>query len=134
MQRFDRPAGLDELPRQPVEQFRVRGPLAFGTEVARRADDPFAEVMLPDAVDHHTGRQRVVCGPEPASQLRPAAARADRRLPVFRQGQRKTPAHSLAELVIVATVVDRRIAEPGVKAVFQSNFLDAVGAWQRREL
>ena len=34
--------------------------LAATAEVAGRADDPLAEVMLPDPVDHHPGRERVI--------------------------------------------------------------------------
>ena len=39
--------------RQPVEQFGMRGPLAHDAEIARRADDALAEVIMPDAIHHH---------------------------------------------------------------------------------
>ena len=51
---------VDELGGQPVEQLRMRRRRALIAEVARRADDAAAEVVLPEAVDHHAGRQRVL--------------------------------------------------------------------------
>ncbi len=58
--RLHAPAALDELERQPVEQLRMRRRLAHLAEVARRADDAFAEMMLPDPVHHHARGQRIV--------------------------------------------------------------------------
>ena len=60
MQRLQRQPWRDELGGQPVEQFRVRRPVALQAEIVRRADDAAAEVILPDAIDHHAGRERVV--------------------------------------------------------------------------
>ena len=39
--------------RQPVEQFGMRRPLAHDAEIAGRADDALAEMVVPDAVHHH---------------------------------------------------------------------------------
>ena len=83
---FDRPAGADELVGQVVEQFGVARPFAEFAEVARRADDAFAEMVLPDAVDHDAGRQRVVRPRQPFGQLQAAAARRDRLLVRRRPG------------------------------------------------
>ena len=81
--RLDAPAALDELGREPVEQFRMRRPLAHLAEVARRAHDAFAEVMLPDPVHHDARGQRILrrrkplgeSAPPPGRWSRPAAAR-----------------------------------------------------------
>src|SRR5215831_8787451 len=57
---FYRPAALDELLCQVIEQLRIRRSLTARAEVVRRRDDTFAEMILPDTVDHHTGSQGVV--------------------------------------------------------------------------
>ena len=76
VQRLDRPAGGDESAGQPVEQLGVAGPFAQDAEVAGGGDQPPAEVVLPDPVDHHARGQRVVGTRDRAGQLEPAAARA----------------------------------------------------------
>ena len=59
MQRLEPPAVRD-IPRgQPVEQLRVRGRAAVEAEIAGRGDDPLAEVVVPEAVDHDPRRQGV---------------------------------------------------------------------------
>ena len=60
MKPLDTPAGTDELVRQPVEQFRVRGTLAHHSEVAGRGHDPSAEVVQPESVRHHPRRQGIL--------------------------------------------------------------------------
>src|SRR5438093_1269126 len=57
VERFQSPAVLDELSRQPVKQFRVKGAFPAHTIVARRGDDAAAHVMLPKAVDDYAGQQ-----------------------------------------------------------------------------
>ena len=59
---------IDELARQPVEQFRVRGQLAELAEVVGAGHDAAAEVVLPEAIDHHARRQRVVLRRDPVGQ------------------------------------------------------------------
>ena len=100
MQALDRPAAGDEFRRQPVEQLGVAGRLASDAEVGRRRHDSPAEMVLPDPVGHHPGRQRVIrmrqpigelestacCGPDGARGSPPpgteiAARRAARRRP-----------------------------------------------------
>ena len=54
----------------------MRRPLAELAEVARRADEAAAEVVLPDAIDDDAGRQRVVRAGDGLGQLEPAAALA----------------------------------------------------------
>ena len=59
VQIFQTPAVPHQLPGQPIEQLRVGGALAFQAEIARARDDPLAEVMLPDPVHQHAGRERI---------------------------------------------------------------------------
>ena len=56
---LDRPAARDEPLRQPVEQLGMARRLAADPEIGRRGDDAPAEVVLPDPVDHHAGRERI---------------------------------------------------------------------------
>ena len=54
------PAVLHEISGQPVEQLRVGGRFAVEAKVARRVHDALPKVVLPDAVDEHSGGQRVL--------------------------------------------------------------------------
>src|SRR4029453_8600033 len=45
---------------QPVQQLRVRRLVPLEAEVVGGADDAAAEVVLPDAVDHHPGGEGVL--------------------------------------------------------------------------
>ena len=56
-----------------VEQLGVGGRPAPGAEVVGRGDQPPAEVVLPDPVDHDPGGQGVRRVDQPAGQLQPAA-------------------------------------------------------------
>jgi len=71
---LDRPAAADEDRRQVIEQFGMRRRVAAEAEIARRADQTRAEMMQPDAVDHHPGRQRIdgstIAWPVPAGRCR----------------------------------------------------------------
>ena len=68
------PAVVHEAHRQPVEQLGVRGLLRHVAEVVGGRDDAGAEVMEPDAVDEHAGRQRVGAVGDGQRQLPAAAA------------------------------------------------------------
>ncbi len=57
MQPLDAPAILDEVHRQPVEQFRMRRQAPRATEIAQRLDDAATEVMMPDAI-HEDARSK----------------------------------------------------------------------------
>src|SRR5262245_10446838 len=74
MQGLDRPAGLDEAGGEPIEQFGVRRPLAPRAEVVAGGDEPGAEVVLPDSVDHHPRSERVLRRGNPAGQLQASTA------------------------------------------------------------
>ena len=69
---IDQPDAMNRR-RQMVEQFGMRGPLAQQAEIAGRADDAAAEMVLPDAVDDHAGRQRVVAAGDGPGQFEPSA-------------------------------------------------------------
>src|SRR5688572_19844808 len=77
---FHAPAGADEFRGQRIEQFRMRGWNAELPEVVWRAYEAFAEVILPDAVDHHARGERIVGAGDPARELEPSAAGLDDRM------------------------------------------------------
>src|SRR5688572_20739330 len=45
------------------------------SEIAWRSDDPFTEVVLPDAIDHHSGSKGIVRRSNPFRQAAPPPAR-----------------------------------------------------------
>ena len=59
MQVLYRPTALDKLCRQPIKKVGVRGLSSGSTEVVRSDNDPSAKVMLPYAIGHDSGRQRI---------------------------------------------------------------------------
>src|SRR5579875_3826331 len=65
---LEAPAVFDELDRQPVQQFRMRGWVAYSTEVTGRADDAGPEMMLPQTIDQHASRQWIVLACQPTRQ------------------------------------------------------------------
>ena len=75
MQRLEPPAGGHKLGGQPVEQLGMAGRVAHDAEIVRRGDEPLAKMELPDPVDDHARRQRVLGAGQPASQPEPAAGR-----------------------------------------------------------
>src|SRR5205807_9214246 len=87
---------------QVVEQLGMRRTLACLPEVAWGADDPFAEVPLPDPVGHHTRRQRIGSVSQPLSQFLAPAASYDRGLPVTGQNERKTLWREVPEVFRIA--------------------------------
>ena len=56
------PAAFHEFGREPVEQGRVRRPLAVAAEVVDRRHDRPAEMTAPEMIDGHAGRQWVATG------------------------------------------------------------------------
>ena len=57
VQPLELPAVLDQVGGEPVEQLRVRRPLALGAEIVGRGDNAPAEMVLPEAVDDDPGRE-----------------------------------------------------------------------------
>ena len=62
---FDRPAVVDEPGGQIIEQFGMSRLVAHHAEVAGSPHQPFAEMRLPNAIDDHARRQRVLRIGEP---------------------------------------------------------------------
>ena len=71
---LDAPPALHELPGQPVDQVLMSRPAAIGAKIAGGGHQSVAEVVLPDAVDHHPGRQGVFPTGNPLGQQLTAAA------------------------------------------------------------
>ena len=106
---------VDELPGQPVEQFRVRGAAAEFSKITRRLHDTPAKVSVPQAVHHHTRRKRVILAGDPLDQRHAAAACGPtleriqpdrRRFRVPGHDARKTGLHHLAVIVVFAAQLD----------------------------
>ena len=110
----------------------MRRPLAEGAEVGRRADDPAAEVVLPDPVDHHPRRQRVVRVGDPVGQFQPAApGRVGReRLPA--EHGEEPPRHFRPDPVGVALDLHAGVADFLLPLVLP--FRDRVGRVERQRL
>ncbi len=71
---LDAPAVFHEFSREPIEQFRMRGSRAVCAEVAGRADQPFAEMILPDAIHHHARGERIRRIHNPLARMSDAGA------------------------------------------------------------
>ena len=109
----------------------MRGGRAELAVIVGRADDPFAEVMLPDAVDHHARDQRMLWAGEPLRELAPPAAGLDRRLGRPRDDLRKAAGDDVAEAIISTANVDRDILHGGEEALGRTALLDCLrdGNW-----
>ena len=57
MQGLDGPTAPDEFAGEPVEQFRMTGKRADPSEVGGGSYEAASEMVMPDAVDHHSGGQ-----------------------------------------------------------------------------
>src|SRR6185503_16964719 len=57
-----------------IEQLRVARWLRLHAHVIQGADEPIAEVMRPESVDHHAGGKRVALAGNRLGELEPAAA------------------------------------------------------------
>ena len=73
MQPLHRPAVLDEVGGQPVQQLGMRGLGSLGPEVVGVPGDRQHEMMLPDPVDDRAGRQRVARIRDPSRKSEPTA-------------------------------------------------------------
>ena len=80
------PAVLDEVVRQPVQQFGMRRTLAHRAEVRRRADQAMTEMMKPDAVHQHTRHQRIRPCRQPSRIGQPSSAGRKRRVFLWQDG------------------------------------------------
>ena len=98
LHRLHVPAVAHELRRQPVQQFRIRRPLALRAEIFHGLHQPHAEIHLPEPVHRHARGQRVrrihqpLRQPQTVVRQRPAgtaAARPARRAPLSRRAGRR---------------------------------------------
>ena len=89
MHRLDRPSAFDKSRRQVIEQFRIRRTIAHLAEVAGRAHDARAEVMLPDPIHHHARGQRILRDGDRFGQFQPAAALGETALGASRTQESK---------------------------------------------
>ena len=76
MHRLDRPAAGHEAVGEVIEQLRVRRRPPLLAEVIGSTHQSLSEMVLPDAVDHHACRQRVLRTAQPLGQLQATAALA----------------------------------------------------------
>ena len=67
------PTAGDQFGGQPIEQFLMRGVSAHRAEIVRRGHDALAEVILPQAIDDHPRRQRMIGPRQPIGQRRTTA-------------------------------------------------------------
>ena len=72
--RLDRPTALHEGRRQMVEQFRMGRRAATDPEIIGRAHETFAEMVSPDAVDHHPRGERILGTRQPPGKFQASAA------------------------------------------------------------
>ena len=70
--RFDRPARLHESDRQMIEQFGMTRHLPRRAEVFGRRDNPLADQVQPDSVNHHTSGQRIFTTADPPCEFQSA--------------------------------------------------------------
>ena len=70
--------GLEKFVPQPVKEFRVRGRNALRAEIVFGFDEALAEVLLPNAIDCDTRRERVVGRCNGVRQVQPPAAVGER--------------------------------------------------------
>ena len=83
-----------------IQELRVTGGVAGGTEVVHAAHQSLAKEMVPDAVDHHPGSQGVARADNPFSHLlSPTAAPVEEGLEIGVYDGNKTAANPFARLI-----------------------------------
>ncbi len=91
---------------------RLTGRSPSRPEVIGRADQAFAEVPEPEAIDHHPGGQGVVAPGQPCRQFEPAApARFERWLVFTGQDPGKAARHFLAQRQMIAANMDSQVRD-----------------------
>ena len=78
-------------------------------EVVGRADEAVAEMVLPDAIDHDAGGQRIGRARDGVGELEPAAAVAEARAILAGQDFEEAARHDLARRLGLAADEDRRV-------------------------
>src|SRR4051794_29525678 len=69
----------DQFRCEPIEQGRMGGSIPLYPKIARGSSQAAAEMIMPEAVHHHSGGQRVLWIGEDVSQRSAPAGRIDRR-------------------------------------------------------
>ena len=94
------PAALDELRREPVQQFRVRGPFTLRADVAGSFHETGAKELLPEAIHGHARRERMFGADEPPCEIEAIGGRTagGQR----RQHMRHAGRHRVAALIVLA--------------------------------
>ena len=124
MHRLDGPAALDELRRQIIEQLRMRRRLAARTEVVGSFHQALAKVILPNAIHHHAGRERILRPREPLRQFEAAAARGSIRELASTQNFKEAARHFIPQFIRLAPQLN-----PGVT---RRPFADRIGELTER--
>ena len=75
LNRFDMPTIGHELRGQPIQQLRMRRVSPHRAKIVRRRHNALAEMILPQPIDNHPRRQRVIVTRQPFGQRRSAAGR-----------------------------------------------------------
>ncbi len=101
------PPAAHELGRQPVEQRRVRRPLALRAKVLRRFHDAGAKVHLPKTVHDHPRRQRVLRASNPLGQAEPVARRTGG--PLAKRGRQTRADLDVAWLIVLPPAQHERL-------------------------
>src|SRR6266545_687692 len=102
VQLLDREPVVDEPLRQVLEQFRIRRPFAVDPEIARRVDNPRAEMAFPDAVDDDANGNRFL--DDRLCELEAAAPFREGRGPVRAQHRQEVARRLVAKVERIASL------------------------------
>src|SRR5437667_8061479 len=80
----------------------MAGTVGHQAEIAGSAHNAGAEMMLPDAVDHHAGRERVAWIRDRLRQFQAAAAFVEWNRGAVAQDTQKAPRNGIAEIVRIS--------------------------------
>ena len=97
------PAVLDELHRQPVEQFGVHRQLALRAEVRAGFYEAHAEELLPNAVDRHARGERVLAVHQPIGEIETIVITLLRLSRQRRQKRRHIATYFFSRPIVLAT-------------------------------
>lgn len=67
----DIPAAIAELECQPIKDFRVRGGQSLKSKVIGSPDQSRSKQKLPELIDDHPRRQRVLIRNQPTGEIQP---------------------------------------------------------------
>jgi hypothetical protein len=73
MKRVQAPTAFDEGVGEPVEEFRMTGSVAEGTEIFGGSDESFSKMPAPDSIHKDSGGERMIWTRHPLSQLEATA-------------------------------------------------------------